>query len=284
MLKQLVILTGLSGAGKTTGLHALEDLGFFTVDNLPPPLWLMLVQQAAQAGHAALAIGIDIRTAAFLAGVDGALEQLRGSGARPQIVFLDASDAVLIGRYNLTRRTHPLGQRPLASDIAAERQALGALRAQADLVIDTSQLSAKQLTQALWARFGSAQRFRLRLISFGFKRGVPLDADNVFDLRALPNPYYDPALRAIDGRDPRVQSYVFTPAALAFYSELRELTRKLAQLAEASGRSSYTIALGCTGGQHRSVAVAERLLHDLADSFETAAEHRDLEAALKEHK
>lgn len=283
-MNRFVILTGLSGAGKTTGLHALEDLGFLTVDNLPPTLWSELLRQALAQGQSAIAVGIDIRARAFLDGVEGAIEALRKAKVNPQIIFLDATDDVLVKRYNLTRRTHPLGESALATDIAAERQALGYLRSQADTVLDTSRFSAKELTHTLWSRFGGEQRFRLRLVSFGFKRGVPIDADNVLDLRALPNPYYDPTLRSVDGRDPRVQSYVFTPTALAFYTEMRDFIRHLTQLAKASGRSSYTVALGCTGGQHRSVAVAERLTHDLADSFFVSTEHRDVDAALKEHR
>jgi UPF0042 nucleotide-binding protein len=282
-MNRFVILTGLSGAGKSTGLHALEDLGFFTSDNIPPTLWLDLMRQSRASGRNTIAVGIDIRAGAFLQDVERALEALRADSVTPQIVFLDATDDVLVKRYNLTRRTHPLGEAALATDIAAERQALGYLRSHADTVLDTSRFSAKELTHTLWSRFGDERRFRLQLVSFGFKRGVPIDADNVIDLRALPNPYYEAALRSIDGRDPRVQSYVFTPSALAFYTEMRDFIRHLTQLAETSGRSSYTVALGCTGGQHRSVAVAERLTYDLAENFFVTTEHRDVEAALKEH-
>jgi RNase adapter protein RapZ len=157
------------------------------------------------------------------------------------------------------------------------------LRAQADLVFDTSRTSARELTEKLWEHFGKASHFRLRCVSFGFKHGVPTDADNVFDLRALPNPFYVPELRAIDGRDARVQTFVFTPSTLEFYSKMREFIRHLTAMAQGSGRSSYTVAVGCTGGQHRSVAVAERLGRDLADYFTTSVEHRDVALALAEH-
>jgi len=279
---RFVILTGLSGAGRTTALAALEDLGYFTADNLPPALWGALVDQAGPL-QTRLAVGIGVRTRAFLEGLPDAFMQLRARGIVPEVVFLDASDETLVKRYNLTRRTHPLGQAPLVSDIAEEREALGDLRAVADTVLDTSHFSARGLTEELWARFGDERRFRLRLTSFGFKRGAPIDADNVFDLRSLPNPFYDKTLRPLGGRDPAVVSYIFGGEGMAFYTELREFVRLLASRAVASGRTSYTVALGCTGGQHRSVAIAERLKHDLADTFATYAEHRDLELALAEH-
>jgi UPF0042 nucleotide-binding protein len=281
---RFVVLTGLSGAGKTTGLHALEDLGYFTVDNLPPLLWLDLQEQAAASGQQRVAVGIDVRTRAHLEAAPGALKALEARGLKPEIVFLDARDEVLVQRYNLTRRTHPLGKKALAADITTEREVLSDLRAMADTVLDTSSWSARQLRERLWERFGAARRFRLRLMSFGFKRGVPIDADNVIDLRTMANPFYDPLLKPLDGRDGRVQAYVFDPAGLSFYCQLRDFVTLLAHQAAASGRSSYTVAVGCTGGQHRSVAVAERLMNDLAEHFDAQAEHRDVDEALAEHK
>ena len=279
---RFVILTGLSGAGRTTALAALEDLGYFTADNVPPALWDELVSQADPV-QPRVAVGVGVRTAVFLPKLGAALGSLRSRGIIPEVVFLDASDETLIRRYNFTRRTHPLGFAPLQQDIASERVVLGDLRAVADTVLDTSSLSARELTEELRARFGDDRKFRLRLSSFGFKRGVPIDADNVFDLRSLPNPYYDPALRPKSGQDPEVAAYVFTAEGLAFYTELREFVRLLATRALVTGRSSYTVAVGCTGGQHRSVAFAERLKTDLADVFATYAEHRDLAQALAEY-
>ncbi len=279
---RFVVLTGLSGAGRTTALAALEDLGFFTADNVPPALWDELVAQADPL-QPRVAVGVGIRTAVFLPKLEAALAAVRARGIHPEVVFLDASNETLIQRYNFTRRTHPLGHAPLAQDIAQERVVLGDLRAVADTVLDTSGLSARGLTEELWARFGDDRVFRLRLASFGFKRGVPIDADNVFDLRSLPNPYYDPALRSRGGQDPEVAAYVFSADGMAFYTELREFVRLLAARAMVTGRTSYTVAVGCTGGQHRSVAFAERLKHDLAEGFATYAEHRDLALALAEH-
>ena len=278
-----VVLTGLSGAGKTTSLQALEDIGFFTVDNLPPKLWNELVKQVKETQVSKIAVGIDVRTRDYLSSVLDCLAELKTQGIDPMVIFLDAADDVLVKRYNLTRRTHPLGKAPLSNDIATERTVLGPLRANADLVLDTSRYSAKDLIEVLRKQFGQHERFRLRLMSFGFKRGIPIDADNVFDLRALPNPYYDPELRAIDGRDERVQAYVFQGNTFEFYTRMREFIRVLSQMAEHSGRSSYTIAVGCTGGQHRSVAIAERLSNDFAEVFSTTIEHRDVNLALAEH-
>ena len=276
------MLSGLSGAGRTTALAALEDLGYFTADNVPPALWDELVSQADPV-QPRVAVGVGVRTAAFLPKLGEALGSLRSRGITPEVVFLDASDETLVRRYNFTRRTHPLGYAPLQQDIASERVVLGDLRAVADTVLDTSSLSARELSEELRARFGDERKFRLRLSSFGFKRGVPIDADNVFDLRSLPNPYYDPALRPKSGHDPAVAAYVFTAEGLAFYTELREFVRLLATRALVTGRSSYTVAVGCTGGQHRSVAFAERLKTDLSDVFATYAEHRDLARALAEY-
>ncbi len=279
---RLVILTGLSGAGKTTAMHALEDLGYFTTDNVPPALWLPLARVVVASGQKRLVIGVDVRTRHHLGAIDEAFAALRAAGYTPEVVFLDASDEVLIRRYNLTRRTHPLGQAPLRSDIAREREALGRLRADADVLLDTSSYSARQLTEKLWEHFGEGRDFQLRLMSFGFKRGVPIDADTVLDLRSLPNPFYDERLRPLTGRDEPVKRYVFTEEGLALYTELRRFVRHLVAAAAASGRSSYTVALGCTGGQHRSVAVAERLGFDLAEQYAIRLEHRDLAAALGE--
>ncbi|MCA9836668.1 MAG: RNase adapter RapZ [Trueperaceae bacterium] len=282
-MDSFVVLTGLSGAGKTTSLHALEDLGYFTVDNVPPKLWPDLVKQVKEHNQSKVVVGIDVRTRDYLDSVLDCLAELRDQGINPTVIFLDAADDVLVKRYNLTRRTHPLGKAPLSDDIVTERNVLGPLRASADLVLDTSRYSAKDLIEVLRGHFGHNERFRLRLMSFGFKRGIPIDADNIFDLRALPNPYYDPALRAIDGRDERVQAYVFQGNTFEFYTQMREFIRVLSQMTEASGRSSYTVAVGCTGGQHRSVAIAERLANDFAEVFSTTIEHRDVELALAEH-
>lgn len=281
MSRRLVVLTGLSGSGKTTALHALEDIGFYTVDNLPPALWQGLVATAGASGTG-IAIGVDIRTRAFLDAAPDALASLRSDDLAATVVFLDASDTTLVRRYNFTRRTHPLAEGTLTADLAQERRALEGMRELADVVIDTTAKSARELTQDLWDRFGEDGGFLLRLVSFGYKRGVPSDVDSVLDVRTLPNPFYDPALKPLPGTAAEVQAFVFTPASLELYAQLRNLVRALAAGARSEGRSSYSVAIGCTGGQHRSVAVVERLTHDLADTFRTRARHRDLDEALRE--
>jgi len=278
----LVVLTGVSGSGKTTALHALEDIGFYTVDNLPPALWLALVE-GMPAEAKGLCVSIDIRTRAFIEEAPAALAELERLGHRPTLLFLDASDEVLVKRYNFTRRAHPVAAGTLSADLAAERRVLQPLRELADDVIDTTTTSARELTQLLWDRFAEGRGLLLRLVSFGFKRGIPTDVDTVLDVRGMPNPFYDEALRPLPGTDTDVQRHVFSPEALELYHQMRMLVRSLAYLSESGGRSHYSVAVGCTGGQHRSVAVVERLSHDLAGAYRTQVQHRDLSAALREH-
>jgi len=283
MKPPLVVLTGVSGSGKTTALQALEDIGFYTVDNVPPSLWRALVERVGAGGGKGICIGVDIRTRAFLEGAPAAVQDLRNHGHDVRVLFLDANDDVLVRRYNFTRRTHPISEGTLTADLAAERRALEPLRQLADERIDTTLTSARGLTQSLWDRFAEGQQMLLRIVSFGYKRGLPPDVDTVLDVRGMPNPYYSEELRPLPGTDANVQSYVFTPEALELYSQMRMLVRTLAQQAENGGRSSYIVAVGCTGGQHRSVAVTERLAVDLAGTFRTQAQHRDLEEALREY-
>ncbi len=283
MKPPLVVLTGVSGSGKTTALQALEDIGFYTVDNVPPSLWRALVERVGAGGGKGICIGVDIRTRAFLEGAPAAVQDLRNHGHDVRVLFLDANDDVLVRRYNFTRRTHPISEGTLTADLAAERRALEPLRQLADERIDTTLTSARGLTQSLWDRFAKGQQMLLRIVSFGYKRGLPPDVDTVLDVRGMPNPYYSEELRPLPGTDANVQSYVFTPEALELYSQMRVLVRTLAQQAENGGRSSYIVAVGCTGGQHRSVAVTERLAVDLAGTFRTQAQHRDLEEALREY-
>jgi len=278
---RLVIVTGLSGAGKSTALNAFEDSGFFCVDNLPPPLWPELVTQLAAEPN--VAVVVDVRTRAYLAEVQRYVAALKTLGVQVTVVFLDAADDVLVNRYNFTRRHHPLQRASLTSDIAAERTALADLRSLADVVLDTSNLSTSDLRKSLQRQFASGAAFQVRVMSFGFKRGVPSDSDNVFDVRVMPNPYYDPELRIIDGRDPRVQAYAFSGDGEAFFQDLLVYVSSLLAKAKQGGRQHYAIAVGCTGGQHRSVAVAERLASHLKHELDVSIEHRDVAQALAEH-
>jgi len=276
------VLTGMSGAGKTTALHALEDAGFHAVDNLPPGLWASLAEAATRVGIDALAVGVDVRSFPFLDEAPAALDALERSAVTPLVVFLDADNEMLVRRYSFTRRTHPLEHGLLRENLSAERRALEPLRSRADLVIDTTALTEKDL-QARMQRLAGDDGFQLRLVSFGYKRGVPTDVDAVLDVRSLRNPFYEIELRPLPGSDPRVQAHVFAGGGLDAYAPIRDMTGRLAEAARTSGRGSYAVAIGCTGGQHRSVAVAERLARDLAGSFSTETTHRDLAAALAEH-
>lgn len=278
-----LVLTGLSGAGKTTALQALEDLGFFAVDNLPPGLWGRLVNEARARGEERIAVSVDARTERFLDGVEQGLADLTSMGFGPEVLFLEADEASLIRRYSFTRRAHPLAEGTLTSDIRRENAALLPLRQLAHTVIDTTDLSAAQLRDTLSRKYGDGQTFRLQLVSFGFKRGAPRDADMVLDVRSMPNPYYDPELRSLPGTEHSVASYVLQGGGLAIYEQLTGFVRSMVRLAAGSGRSQYTVAIGCTGGQHRSVAVSERLSQELAPEFLVQVEHRHLEAALQEH-
>lgn len=279
---RVLVLTGMSGAGKTTALHALEDVGYLAVDNAPPSTWPAIADRVHRTGVTRLALGCDVRGEPFLPDIPASLDELQVQGWAPRVIYLDAEDEALVRRFNFTRRTHPLGSGPLSADLARERMALEPLRSRADLVIDTSALGPKELRARLQQLSGGT-RFALKLVSFGYKRGIPTDADVVLDVRGLPNPFYDESLRRLPGSDPEVQGYVFAGGGLESYTRLREMVRELAEAARQTGRSNYAVAVGCTGGQHRSVAVVARLSLDLAERFEPEEHHRDLAAALGEH-
>lgn len=271
-----IVVSGLSGSGKSTVLRALEDAGFFITDNLPPELWGAMHDLATARGLERVAVSTDARTRDFLAALEDSYVRLSRRREDLRVLFLEAEAEVLLKRYNLTRREHPLGD-TLLVDFARERELLSPLRAIADTVIDTTNLSARELSERVLRLFRLEQEFHLRLLSFGFKHAPPRDADLVVDVRTLPNPHYDPQLRPRTGLDGEVAAYVFRdPASEVFYDEVREFVRTSAERARASGRHGYTVAVGCTGGQHRSVAVVVRLAADLADLNADLTEHRDL--------
>lgn len=278
----IVVVTGMSGAGRTSALHVLEDLGYFCVDNLPPTLAPSLVQLLADGGELSrVGLGIDVRTRGFLARAGSILDDLAQGGHDVEVIFLDCADEVLVRRYSETRRPHPLAQDGGVPDaISRERDRLAGLRARARRVIDTSRLSVHELRRTLIetiGRTGERIRMQTRIVSFGFKYGLPVDADLVFDLRYLPNPHHVPELRPLTGRDAPVFDYVMAaPETRKLLCDLENLLGEWLPRYEAEGKAYLTIAVGCTGGRHRSVAIAEELGRTLAGARGVSVSHRDV--------
>lgn len=284
--RTIIVVTGMSGAGRSTALHLLEDLDFFCIDNLPTPLMERAVELLNSTGRPArIGIGTDVRVREFLEGVEDALGRLRQGGDAVTVLFLDAEDDVLVRRYSETRRLHPLAFElrgaALGSMIHAERERLLELRRLADRVIDTSHLSPHELRRMLQEVFTGTGvvRMRTRLLSFGFKHGVPVDADLVFDVRFLPNPHFVPELRPLTGRDAPVAQYVLEqPETAELLQRLLGLLEYLLPRYAREGKAVLTVAVGCTGGRHRSVAVVEALASSLRRSgaeTELTVGHRD---------
>ena len=281
---QVVILTGVSGSGKSTALRALEDAGFYCVDNLP----IIIVEKLLElSGHTAgevsrIALGVDAREGRFLADAPRVIRELREKGSEVEVLFLDSSDEALIRRYSETRRRHPLaGEGTVADGIAAERRALSDLKALADEVIDTTTLNVHELKRLVTRRFGGVENTRLgvTLVSFGFRFGIPTHADLVLDVRFLPNPYFIPELKPLPGTDGRVSEFVLSqPDARAFLDRILDLLGFLLPRYRSEGKSYLTIAIGCTGGKHRSVALAAELAQRLSSGGQPVRLwHRDLE-------
>lgn len=282
MASRFIIITGMSGAGRSEAIRAFEDLGYFCVDNLPPSLaakFAELVHRSPDVHGAAL--GMDIRGGSFFPELAQVLDEFDAQSTLYEIVFLEADEEALIHRYKLSRRRHPLeaGSR-LVEAIRQERAALEELRGRADLVIDTSGLSPIQLRQRLNDAFRLQETvpFQVRLVSFGFKHGLPKDADLVFDVRFLPNPHYVPELHALTGNDHDVDVYVMGfPLARETYDRLAGLLDFLIPQFKNEGKPVITVAVGCTGGQHRSVVFANRLSEHLkTGGVSVWVEHRDL--------
>lgn len=288
MDRHLFIVTGLSGAGKTTALRAFEDLGYFTVDGLPAslsPEMAALMHKPEMERFRGIALGMDSREANFVDEFNEAVLQLAPGGSKVSMVFLDASDAELARRYASTRRPHPYEKRgyALMQAITQERSDLQPLREMADIVVDSSGYSIHDLRRAVHRQFSDengSPRARINIISFGFKYGLPRDADFVFDARFLDNPYFVPQLQPLSGLDADIADYIFKSGAAAEYLRLLVglFTFVLPQM-EREGRSRITIAVGCTGGRHRSVAIAERLSQMLRKAgYDCALEHRNIES------
>jgi UPF0042 nucleotide-binding protein len=282
----VVIVTGLSGAGKSIAIKSFEDIGFYCVDNLPTALIPTFTDLAAKSKIERVALGIDAREGDFFTGLFEVLDALQKYGHRLDILFLDAQDAVLVRRFSETRRKHPLAvEGSVLEGILCERQRLDELRQRATRLLDTSDYTVHELRafiQATYAAQDNAGRMQLLVLSFGFKFGVPLHTDLVFDVRFLPNPHFDPELRPYTGQDPRVARYVLDePTSKRFLVRLLEFLTMLMPLYEKEGKAYLTISVGCTGGKHRSVAIAEAVeKHFRYLGYSVACHHRDV---AKEH-
>lgn len=282
-LPELVIITGMSGAGRSTAANVLEDLGWFVVDNLPPALLPTLTELGgrAQGNVPRMAAVVDVRSRSFFADLTQALDQLKDFGINPRIVYLEANDAALVRRHEAVRRPHPLqAEGRLVDGIAQERDMLRDLRADADTIIDTSDLNVHELSAKVLQAFEENGRTGLHatLISFGYKYGLPVDADLVADCRFLPNPHWVPGLRPLTGRDAVVRDYVLQqPGAKEFIDGYTSLLEVIAAGYQREGKRFATIAIGCTGGKHRSVAITEELKRRLVElGMDVAVVHRDL--------
>ena len=279
---ELVVITGMSGAGKTVAMQSFEDMGYFCVDNMPPSLLPKFWELVKESGKITkIALVIDLRSRAFFDEIMSAIAGLDNTSfITTKILFLEASDDALVSRYKETRRTHPLASDGRIYDgIIAERRLLQDIKTRAQKVIDTTNLSPRKLREEIMQAFskGSEGIFTIQVMSFGFKYGLPIDADVVMDVRFLPNPHYIAELRPLTGLDEPVYDYVMSqPEAKTFYHKLMDLLDFSIPGYKKEGKSSVTIAIGCTGGQHRSVAFAERIGRELlSDSYNVKISHRD---------
>jgi len=276
----IVVVTGMSGAGRTSALRVLEDLGYYCVDNLPPALAPQLCA-LLEGELERVGFGIDVRTGSFLEGAEDTIANLQEQGHSTEVIFLDCKDEVLVRRFSETRRPHPLAAgADVLAGIQAERQRLAALRQLAGHVIDTTDSSVHDLRRSLvdYMARGNKPELAVRVVSFGFKYGLPVDADLVFDLRYLPNPHFVPELRPKTGQDGDVAAYVLeSEPAKELLADLRQLLTHTLPRYEAEGKAYLTIALGCTGGKHRSVALTEELGRWLREEGKDAVTaHRDV--------
>ena len=278
--KKIILLTGMSGAGKTTAVKALEDAGFYCIDNLPSFLLSGLLKDAKDRPELAkMALGMDARDRGFITESQGIIDQIKASDHQLTTVFLEADDRVLLRRYSEMRRRHPFADPSVRAGIEVERQLLAGIKARADLVIDTSRLTPHGLrSEMLRDTLRTHQPLQVGLVSFGFKHGLPQEVDILFDVRFLPNPFFVPELKQLTGLDSSVAAFVLENALTReFLDRLLPLLSFLIPQYQREGKAYLTIGIGCTGGQHRSVAIAERLRQLLQGQTETIfITHRDL--------
>jgi RNase adapter protein RapZ len=275
---QIVIVTGLSGAGKSTALRALEDVEFFCVDNIPVPMVTALVERMAQEGDFdKLAVAIDSRQRRHLTAWRDQVTALRGAGHRLEVMFLEANDEVLLRRFSETRRRHPLSGDDLIDGVRRDREVVAELRPGA-AVVDTSNLNMHQLKAIIQDRYAREGRLAVSLVSFGFKHGLPVEFNLVFDVRFLPNPYFEASLTHRDGRDPEVARFVLGGGdGMLLVDHVERLLRFALPHFQNEGKLYVTIAVGCTGGRHRSVAVIEELRRRLGGEWDILVRHRDVD-------
>jgi RNase adapter protein RapZ len=281
---RLVIVSGLSGSGKTNALKCFEDLGFFCVDNLPPPLLPIFADLCIQssAGIKKVAVGIDIRERDFLRDFLSVSEKMKREGHQYELIFFEAKDEVLIRRFSETRRPHPLAKnRPILEGIHQERNQLAELKQRSDRIVDTSDFTIQQLKDVVAQYYldrGDNRKPVVSIISFGYKYGIPYEIDLLFDVRFLQNPNFISELRHLSGEHPSIREYVFRkPEAEKFIEHVKSFLAFLVPFYEKEGRPYLTIAIGCTGGRHRSVAITHRLFDELKSSgYEVVLRHRDV--------
>ncbi|STD24570.1 RNase adapter RapZ [Enterococcus mundtii] len=278
---ELVIITGMSGAGKTVAIQSFEDMGYFCIDNMPPTLIPKFWELIKESGKVTkMALGVDLRSRSFFEEIQSMLIEIENTNfIDTSVLFLDASDEELVARYKETRRTHPMAMDGLVTEgIRKERAILNDIKAQASVIIDTTTLTPRQLREKINQTFKTKddQGFRIEFVSFGFKYGLPIDSDIVMDVRFLPNPHYIADLRPLTGKDKPVYDYVMSFGETElFYLKFLDLLKTVMPGYIKEGKSSLTVAIGCTGGQHRSVALTERLSQALSETYKVNVTHRD---------